>query len=148
MVALILAMIGTLLLLAPACFHANQWRKRRLAVDKLPESPLEIIFDPANSKKRFWSQTPVLDKDGNPIAKLCMEYRVRIYNKSEKTVRGVHVERVGEGEIPSMPADLSFKKDGAGKRDLQPKHSEFVPFFWVHAPQEGDAWGADGKALF
>src|SRR5258708_14343731 len=51
------------------------------ARDRLARSPLEIIFDLANSNKHFWSIIPITDNNGNTIASQ-WEYRQVIRNKS------------------------------------------------------------------
>jgi hypothetical protein len=110
---------------------------------------LEIIFDRQNLHKRFWSLEPEMEAPGKPTGRQCWEYRIKVRNSSTtKTIRNVRAEVELAGELPSMPTDLSFKKDGGPVRDLQPAHAEFVPFCWIRRPQAGDAWGETARRFY
>ena len=58
---------------------------------------LEIIFDPTNPARRFWSIEQMRNEAGEQIAGTFWEYRAVIKNKSARTVRNakVTVEAIG-----------------------------------------------------
>jgi hypothetical protein len=93
--------------------------KRRQMEAKSKVSPLEIIFDPSNPARRFWSAITI-ERD------TAWQYRVEIKNNSEKTIKNVTVttEHVGQMPIPAM--DKVFTKTGERSCNLKPGCSELV----------------------
>jgi len=86
-----------------------------------PESPLEIIFNPANPHRRFWSLEQAKDQTGQPIpGHLWWEYRVLIRNKSAKTVRNVNATVEAIGPMPTRPEPTQFDINKQQLIDLHP----------------------------
>jgi hypothetical protein len=89
-------------------------------------SPLQIIFDPTNPARRFWSLEPAKDKDGSPRPGSYWEHRVEIRNNSQRTLRNVSVTTEHLGKLPVRPADQMFDKTKTTSCDLKPGCSELV----------------------
>jgi hypothetical protein len=89
---------------------------------------LEIIFDPKNPAKRFWSRESPRDEKGNPKPGIFWEYRVAIRNNSRKTIRNVSVtvEHIGQN-LPVRPVDAIFDKIRKPSCDLKPGTDELIP---------------------
>jgi hypothetical protein len=82
-------------------------------------SPLEIIFDPNNPSKRFWS---MVSAEGM----VAWQYRVEIINNSLKTLKNVSVTTEHLGQMPILPTDKVFIKHRKLQCDLKPKCPELV----------------------
>ena len=102
---------------------------RRRKDDSKPQgdSVLEIIFDPTNYARRFWSRESPRDENGNAKPGVFWEYRVEIKNNSQKTVRNVSVtvEHIGQ-QLPVRPIDAIFDKIRKTSCDLRPGACELV----------------------
>jgi hypothetical protein len=99
-------------------------RARRSNVEK---SPLEIIFDPQNSSKRFWSIEPAKSEEEKATGEAIWEYRVEIKNNSSQTLKDVLVTREHVGGMASRPIEVVF--DSTKKKnycDINPHTSELV----------------------
>jgi hypothetical protein len=84
--------------------------------------PLEIIFDPTNPNKKFWSIEPIRDKDGRPTDSY-WEYRSIIKNTSSRTVRNVKATVEAVGAMPTRPVSSLFDINKKPVIDLAP-HEE------------------------
>lgn len=110
----------------------NRLRRRieELENDRIP--PLEIIFDPQNPAKRFWSMESPTDKDGRKLPGAFWEYRVEVKNNSSRTVRNVSVTTERIGQMAQRPSDHYFDKIKKTSCDLKPGCSELVSI--IHWP--------------
>jgi hypothetical protein len=93
-----------------------------------PEEPvaaLEIIFEPMNPARRFWSLESHTDAIGRRYPPY-WEYRVEIKNSSAKTIRNVMVIVERTGPCPEMPYVPPFKRTQLEKCDINPNCSELV----------------------
>lgn len=88
-------------------------------------SPIEIIFDPQNPSKRFWSMVTMKGITA-------WQYRVEIKNNSSKTLRNVSVTTEHLGKMSMLPADKVFIKKRTRYCDLNPHFSELVAV--IHWP--------------
>jgi hypothetical protein len=102
-------------------------------------SPLEIIFDPQNSNRFFWSIETVRDGEGKPTPDSYWEYRARIKNTSDKTVRNVRVTVQAEGAMPTRPEPSHFDINKQATIDLNPgeAHLAVTRRFWNPLRQPG-----------
>ena len=92
------------------------------------ESPLEIIFDPTNPARRFWSMESPVDDAGQRMPGAFWEYRVEIKNNSTmKTLKNVTVTTERLGRMPARPTDQAFDKVKKTSCDIKPQCSELVP---------------------
>jgi hypothetical protein len=89
--------------------------------------PLEIIFDPSNPARRFWSMESPRDENDNKRPGAFWEYRVEIKNNSQRTVRNVSVTVEHTGGMPLRPVDSIFDKNRKTSCDLKPGCSELIP---------------------
>ncbi len=100
-------------------------RKRRSKIDEnIRTSPLEIIFDPSNPSKRFWSNVSIANSEGRFIPLL--EYRVEVRNNSLRTVRNVYVTKEHTGQMSQRPVNLIFDKTKKISCDINPRCSELA----------------------
>jgi hypothetical protein len=111
------------------------------------ESPLQIIFDPTNPARRFWSRESPKDEHGNKNPGVFWEYRVDIKNSSSKTIRNVSVTVEHIGRMPVRPIDTIFDKIGRASCDLKPGCSELVPVIRWPIPLIQAGMLADSSAL-
>ena len=96
------------------------------------ESPLEIIFDPANPGRRFWSIEPM---NGKQIAGSFWEYRAVIKNKSVRTVRNVKVTVEAIGDMPTRPEHSQFDINKKPLIDLTPNEETLAVIRrWFNPP--------------
>jgi hypothetical protein len=91
-----------------------------------PISPLEIIFDPNNPARRFWSVEQLKNENGEPLPPF-WEHRVAIKNNSTKTLRNVSVTTERIGPMPERPYDNVFDKVKKVSCDIKPGCWELVP---------------------
>jgi len=143
-------LFGWTLLLLVWVYEASFRVTRRLrgAIDlHKSQAALEIIFDPSNPHKKFWSRILIQMRPNGLPVQYCDEYRVLIRNNSNKTITNVNVARESSGFCPILSEDILFQKDGKAVNNLDPGRSEIVNIFWVYPPQAGDAWGETAKAF-
>jgi hypothetical protein len=50
-------------------------------------SPLEIIFDPSNPARRFWSMESLRNEKGEVLPGSVWQYKIEIRNNSSKTLK-------------------------------------------------------------
>jgi len=84
------------------------WPKKHLG------SPIEIIFDPSNPNRKFWSIEPMRDEVGHQIPGSFWEYRTVIKNTSDKTLRNIKITVEAIGPMPTRPETSIF--------DINKKH--------------------------
>jgi DNA-binding XRE family transcriptional regulator len=98
-------------------------------------SPLEIIFDPTNPGRKFWSVEPMKDENGKPIPGSFWEYRAIVRNNSSKTVRNVKVVVEAVGLMPTRPEPSHFDINKRPLIDLTP-HEEALAILrrWFNPP--------------
>jgi hypothetical protein len=99
----------------------------------LNQTSIEIIFDPTNPAKRFWSFESPQDEQGNRKPGIFLEYRVDIKNNSSNTIKNVSVTVEHIGRLPLRPVDMIFDKIRKTSCDLKPGCAELVPVIrWPH----------------
>jgi hypothetical protein len=98
------------------------------------ETPLEIIFNPANPNKKFWSIEPMKDENGKQIAGSFWEYRAVIKNKSARTVRNVKVIVEAIGVMPTRPEHSHFDINQKPLIDLTPDEETLAVIRCWHNP--------------
>jgi hypothetical protein len=123
---------------APGEFDFKSWRARWEKAEGSPEreSPLEIIFDPNNPGKKFWSIEPMKDESGKQIAGSYWEYRAIIKNKSARTVRNVKVTVEAIGAMPSRPEPSNFDINKKPLIDMTPNEETLAVIRrWYNPPR-------------
>ena len=105
---------------------------------------LEIIFDPSNPNRRFWSVETAKDEKGKPLGAY-WEYRALIRNNSHKTLRNVKVIIEAIGPMPSRPEPSYFDMNKQQLIDLHPQDEALAVIRrWFNPPiVVGMASGAD-----
>jgi hypothetical protein len=99
------------------------------------ESPLEIIFDPTNPGRTFWSIEPMKGENGKQIAGSFWEYRAVIKNKSVRTVRNVKVTVEAIGDMPTRPEHSQFDINKKPLIDLTPNEETLAVIRrWFNPP--------------
>jgi hypothetical protein len=108
-------------------------------------SPLEIVFDPANTGRKFWSIEPIRDENGTPTSTSQWEYRAIIKNSSTKTLRNVKVTVEAVGPMPTRPETTLFDINKKPMIDLTPGEEALAIIRrWFNPPiVQGMAIGAD-----
>jgi hypothetical protein len=111
------------------------------------ERSLEIIFEPLNPARKFWSMEAKSDFYGR-VAGPYWEYRMEIKNGSNKTIRNVAVTVARIGASPEKPRRVDFVRLSAESCDLQPGCSELaaivrwpIPKIQVGMLAGPSAWG-------
>lgn len=103
--------------LAPPIIHKLKARK----------SPLEIVFDPGNPARRFWSlesrKHPNKPDEFVPFH----EYRIEVRNISSKTVKNVRVIKEHTGALPVRPTYTQSDLTKTEVYDIHPGCSVLVP---------------------
>jgi hypothetical protein len=95
-------------------------------------SPLEIIFEPLNPARKFWSLEAKIDFY-HRVSGPYWEYRMEIKNDSDKTLRNVAVTVEHIGASPVKPRRADFVRLNTETCDLQPACSELVAVIrWPH----------------
>jgi len=120
------------------------WKSKPRKIDQ----PLEIVFDPTNPSKRFWSMESPRDENGKKLSGVVWEYRVEIWNRSAKTLRNVSVaiEHIG-AQIPVRPMAAIFEKHQKLSCDIHPGCEELVPVLrWPIKPMAGMLAGSTALA--
>lgn len=106
--------------------------------EKEDKPALEIIFDPSNPAKRFWSIESLRDGTGQPKPGTFWEYRLEIKNNSSRTLRNVSVTTEHIGQLPVRPVDQVFDKIKRASCNLKSGCSELVPIFrWPNPKIQG-----------
>jgi len=145
-------LVGALVVLCTWIFEASFRITERLSETiasslRSHESPLEIIFDPTNPGRRFWSTEPMKDENGKQIAGSFWEYRAVIKNKSVRTVRDVKVTVEAIGTMPTRPEPSQFDINKKPLIDLTPNEETLAVIRrWFNPPIVagmiiGDAYG-------
>lgn len=128
-----------------ASFRAAKKDKERLAVFEL-ESPIEIIFDPKNPQRRFWSIESVIKPDGT-VSHNYSQYRVELKNTSARTVHNVQVVSEPTGSLSSRPGPGTFDLTKETVTTLHPGETKLVSVLhWPYSPvQAGMLWGPSAR---
>lgn len=105
----------------------------------------EIIFDPENPGRQFWSHRTIESFSSQTHG---IEYRVKIRNKTQKTLREVKATTETLGPLGSMPVRLIFDQTGKDTFALDPGASAFVKLFFTSLPltQPGTLMGSSTAA--
>ena len=107
--------------------------------------PFEIIFDPKNPGRQFWSPRTIESFSSQTPG---IEYRVKIRNKTQRTIREVKATTETLGPMGSTPVSLIFDQTGKDTFTLDPGASAFVKLFFTPLPliQPGTLMGASTAA--
>jgi len=141
--------IGVLCIMIPVARFIYFWVTRFNKTDEIPISlsPLEIIFEPLNPARKFWS-LEVKQDFYKRVTGPYWEYRVEIKNISYKTLRNVAVTVERIGPSPEKPHRADFVRLNADNCDLQPGCSELAAIIrWPHPKAQvgmlagPSAWG-------
>lgn len=119
--------------------------------DKILQKPIperdafEIIFDPKNPGRQFWSHRTIENFSSQTHG---IEYRVKIRNKTQKTLREVKATTETLGPMGSTPVSLIFDQTGKDTFALDPGASTFVKLFFTTLPltQPGTLMGSSTAA--
>lgn len=128
------------LVLAPSRLYVEAQARTRTLETQLAAlnaavvtSPLKIVFDPKNSSKRFWSLERWQITSRPRVFSTRHEYRVEVWNTSDKTVRNVRVVTEHTGMMPVRPTPMPFDQTKAELRDIHPYCSALAPVLhWPH----------------
>jgi len=127
-------LIGVLFIIIPSSKALWSFVLNRANVKK-PNTALEIIFEPLNPARRFWSLESYKDSSGK--GRPYWEHRVEIRNNSLKTIRNVMVTIERTGQSPQLPFSPPFKRPQADKCDINPGCSELVQVnIWPHPKRQ------------
>jgi hypothetical protein len=101
----------------------------------------EIIFDRTNPGRQFWALKTIETAPG-------IEYRVKVRNKTQKTLYEVKATIEAIGPMGAMPTRLIFDQTGETTFALDPGASAFVRLFFAPLPviQPGTLMGASTAA--
>lgn len=116
--------LGCLCIVVPLINSSRSW----LSAKRNPhaeQSPLEIIFEPLNPARRFWSLESHLD-DYKRLIGTFWEHRLEIKNNSNVTLRNVVVTVEHTGPLPIKPQRAIFTRTKADSCDINPQCSELV----------------------
>ena len=119
---------------------ANFYNEERERADALQQQlsllhALEIIFDPTNSGRRFWSIEQMRNEAGEQIAGTFWEYRAVIKNKSSRTVRNAKVTVEAIGDLPTRSELSQFDINKKSLLDLTPDEEALVVIRrWFNPP--------------
>jgi hypothetical protein len=90
-------------------------------IGSVPLSPLDIIFDPTNPGRKFWSHESPRDPSGLQLPGVIWEYRVLIRNTSTtQTAKNVSATVEGFGALSRRPEHALFDIGQTTATDLQP----------------------------
>jgi hypothetical protein len=124
--------IAIFCILFPVVRAVYSWATRFNRVEEIPSSPLEIIFEPLNPARKFWSLEAKQDFYKRAAVPY-WEYRLEIKNNSQKTLRNVAVTVERIGAIPEKPYRAVFVRPDADSCDIQPGCSELAAVIrWPH----------------
>jgi hypothetical protein len=137
---------GLLCVIVPLAHTIYVWAFSRFRPILPVASSLEIIFEPLNPARRFWSLIGYLDDLGKGHS--YWEHRVEIRNISQKTIRNVMVTVERIGPSPQLPFSPPFKRSQLEKCDINPGCSELIQVnTWPHPKAQvgmfagPSAWG-------
>jgi hypothetical protein len=119
-----LGIIGTLFILAGIGRAIWHWIASRTKTSSTT-SPLEIIFEPLNPARRFWSLESHID-DYKRLIGTFWEHRLEIKNNSSVTLRNVTVIVERTGPSPVKPQRVPFIRTNTETCDINPGCSELV----------------------
>jgi hypothetical protein len=119
-----LGIIGALFVLAGIGRAIWLWIDSRAKTSSIT-SPLEIIFEPLNPARRFWSLESHLD-DYKRLIGTFWEHRIEIKNNSSVTLRNVTVMVERTGPSPVKPQRALFVRTKTESCDINPGCSELV----------------------
>lgn len=141
--------IGVLCVIIPVARVVYSWAIQFNKTDEIrpTSSPLDIIFEPLNPARKFWSLEAKQDFYKR-VTGPYWEYRVEIKNTSQKTLRNVAVTVERIGPSPEKPHRADFVRLNADRCDLQPGCSELAAIIrWPHPKAQvgmlagPSAWG-------
>ena len=112
-----------LFILLAAVYESGFHIQARLALKQ--EAVLEIIFEPMNPARRFWSLESHFDHYKRLIGTF-WEHRVEIRNNSTVTLKGVSVFVEKTGPLPVKRHKAIFDRTMTETCDINPGCSEFV----------------------
>ena len=116
--------LAFLMAVVPIIYTVVIWGKSKRDFQD-QESPLEIIFEPLNPDRQFWSMEAPRDAYGR-IIKTVWEHRVLIRNQSDATLRNISVMIERSGAIPDKPHRGLFIRTQKDACDLQPGCGELI----------------------
>jgi hypothetical protein len=112
--------------------HIFQWMRPQHA----NQSSLEIIFDPDNPGRKFWSIESALGEPGKTSNHTYWEYRALIKNTSTKAIRNVRATVEAIGPIPTRPEPSYFDINKKPNIDLAPGEETLVIIRrWFNPPK-------------
>lgn len=140
--------LGTIILLNVIWIFYKILKSKEEKVTQIA-NPLEIIFDPTNPAKQFWSIECIKDNDGK-VTGHYWEYRVKIFNNSDVTIRNIRVEAESLGHMSCKASNCKFDKKKSETTDLNPKCYELVAVHEWPEPkiQAGMLSGSSGRAAY
>lgn len=110
---------------------------------RVEQSPLEIIFEPLNPARRFWSLESHVD-DYKRLIGNYWEHRLEIKNNSSVTLRNVVVTVEHTGQMPLKPQRAIFVRTKADSCDINPRCSELVLVNrWPHPKHQAGMLAAE-----
>lgn len=119
-----LLLVGLLFVVVPTASDGWKWLSARLKPHE-ELSPLEIIFEPLNPARRFWSLESHVD-DYKRLIGTFWEHRLEIKNNSSITLRNVSVTVERTGPMPIKPQRAIFIRTNTESCDINPRCSELV----------------------
>jgi hypothetical protein len=120
----IMAAVSILMITSPVIHSAYVWLKMKLA-PPIREPSLEIIFEPLNPSRRFWSLESKIDDYGRLVATF-WEHRIEVRNNTSATLRNVTVTVERTGSMPVRPQRAGFVRTNTDSCDINPGCSELV----------------------
>ena len=117
--------IGWCLVIAIIIWWISQYAIKR------KRKAFEIIYDLKNIGRQFREMKTI---EGFSSHVTGIEYRVKIRNKTDRTLEDVKVKSEGLGLIGNLPIRLIFDETKQPTCTLDPNESAFVPLFFVPLP--------------
>jgi hypothetical protein len=102
-------------------------------ISRLTRSALEVIFDKENLGNQFWSLKAVTFDDKIVSG---IEYRVKVRNRTNKTIYGVKATIENIGPMGKTPTGLICDQTGEPTFTLDPNASAFIRLFFIPLPIE------------
>ena len=122
--AWIMGFIGIGMILLPVG-HTIVMHFKKSRHPSVDVSPLEVIFEPLNPARRFWSLESHFDDNGKLLGTF-WEHRIEIRNNSTVTLRNVVVMMECTGSMPQKPEKATFTRTKTDSCDINPRCSELV----------------------
>lgn len=119
-----LLFFGLVCIIVPITRAIYIWASAK-RISSAKQSPLEIIFEPLNPARRFWSIESHVD-DYKRLIGTFWEHRVEIRNNSEVTLRNVTVTIERTGAMPVKPHRALFIRTKKESCDINPGCSELA----------------------